>query len=82
MNQRDIVDYGGDSSAVASELKQVQAICGSAGAFAALKKDGTVASWGSKGHHTLVVIKQCFKKKVTFSRSLPAARRIPADFEK
>ena len=52
-----LVAYGGDNSS-ASDLKQVQAICGSYGAFAALKKDGTVESWGDKGYkkHTMIVI--------------------------
>lgn len=44
-----LVDRGGDNSS-ASKLKQVQAICGSSGAFAALKMDGTVESWGDEGH--------------------------------
>lgn len=39
---------GGDCSAVASELKQVVGLCGSEKAFAALKRDGTVTTWGNK----------------------------------
>jgi len=39
----------GDNSSIVSELKHVESICGTRGAFAALKKDGTVATWGDKG---------------------------------
>lgn len=38
--------YGGNGL---SGLQQVVGICGSYAAFAALKSDGTVATWGSKG---------------------------------
>jgi len=37
---------GGDSSSVKGQLQGVVAICGSARAFAALRNDGTVVTWG------------------------------------
>ena len=40
---------GGDSSRVAGELRKVVAIRGTLGAFAALRIDGSVVSWGSSG---------------------------------
>jgi len=40
---------GGDSSAVAGALTGVRVICGAGQAFAALRTDGTVVSWGDKG---------------------------------
>eukprot|EP00439_Symbiodinium_sp_Y106_P051739 s2642_g6.t3 len=40
-------DVGGDSSAVASQLRKgVRHICASYGAFAAVKEDGSVVTWG------------------------------------
>ena len=38
---------GGDSSAVQNQLKNVQHIQASAGAFAALLSDGSVVTWGA-----------------------------------
>lgn len=40
-------DNGGDSSAVADDLTNVQLVCSSGSAFAALKSDGSVIVWGS-----------------------------------
>lgn len=40
-------DNGGDSSAVAADLTNVQSISSSTAAFAALKADGSVVTWGS-----------------------------------
>jgi len=45
--QNEFLDYGGDSSKVSTELKHVEAICATMGAFAALRKDGTVVTWGT-----------------------------------
>ena len=41
------VEYGGDSTAVQDELKNVQQIQASSCSFAALRGDGTVVTWGS-----------------------------------
>ena len=38
---------GGASSRVQADLVGVQQICGSFGAFAALRDDGTVVTWGN-----------------------------------
>ena len=38
---------GGDSSAVQDQLKNVQQIQASAGAFAAIRSDGSVVTWGN-----------------------------------
>jgi len=54
------LECGGDSSKVAAELKQVEGICGSQYAFAALKKDGSVTAWGQKGSHKFFVHHKCF----------------------
>jgi len=43
------LDGGGDSSSVASQLKEIVLVCASRFAFAALRKDGTVVSWGMEG---------------------------------
>ena len=41
------INYGGDSSSVASSLSSgVKAIYSAEGAFAALKTDGSVVTWG------------------------------------
>lgn len=39
-------DSGGDSAAVRTELRHVQHIAASNGAFAALRSDGSVVTWG------------------------------------
>ena len=39
--------FGGDSTAVAPQLLGVQQIHASEGAFAAIKEDGTVVTWGN-----------------------------------
>lgn len=41
----------------------MEGICGSGGAFAALKKDGTVATWGHKGQEKKKKEKQKQKRK-------------------
>ena len=38
---------GGDSSRVQDQLRNVQQICGTAYAFAAILADGTVVTWGN-----------------------------------
>ena len=38
--------YGGDSSAVQDQLTGIQQIACTAGAFAALRSDGRVVTWG------------------------------------
>ena len=58
--------YGGDSSRVQHLLKNVQEICGTEGAFAAILADGNVVTWGdqdrggdsSKVQHQLKNVKQ------------------------
>eukprot|EP00435_Cladocopium_sp_Y103_P005670 s596_g1.t2 len=40
-------ECGGDSFRVQDQLKNVQQICGTAGAFAAILADGSVVTWGS-----------------------------------
>ena len=40
-------DFGGDSSVVQDQLKNVQQIQGSHGAFVAILGDGSVVTWGS-----------------------------------
>ena len=42
--------HGGDSSAVQDQLKNVQQIQASAGAFAAILDDGSVVTWGDVHH--------------------------------
>ena len=37
---------GGDSSRVQNQLRNVQQICGTGGAFAAILADGSVVTWG------------------------------------
>ena len=49
-----LLDFGVDRLEVVSELKQVEAICASSGAFAALKRDGTVTTWGDKGQRCVM----------------------------
>jgi len=44
------LESGGDSSAVADELTEVEGICASGKAFAALRSNGTVVAWGHKGN--------------------------------
>ena len=39
-------DYGGDSSAVQDQLKGVQQVQATSGAFAAILADGSVVTWG------------------------------------
>eukprot|EP00435_Cladocopium_sp_Y103_P031275 s1696_g7.t2 len=39
-------DYGGNSSKVHDQLRSVQQVCGTEGAFAAVLADGTVVTWG------------------------------------
>ena len=41
-------DYGGDSSGVQDQLRNVQQICGTGGAFAAILSDGSVVTWGDQ----------------------------------
>ena len=41
---------GGDSSAVASQLVNVQAIYGNGGAFAAVTSDNRIVCWGDLNH--------------------------------
>ena len=48
INSRNL-EFGGDSSSVAGELKEVEAVRGTCRAFAALRKDGTVVTWGEPG---------------------------------
>ena len=43
-------EYGGDSSAVQDQLKNVQQIQASSGAFAAILGDGSVVTWGNAKH--------------------------------
>ncbi len=42
--------YGGDSSSVENELKEVKSIFSNPHAFAALKENGTVVTWGEKNY--------------------------------
>ena len=42
--------HGGDSSRVQDQLRNVQQICGSRLAFAAILADGSVVTWGSPDH--------------------------------
>ena len=42
-------DSGGDSSSVQEQLKNVQQIQATSGAFAAVLSDGTVVTWGHAG---------------------------------
>ena len=39
-------DYGGDSSKVQDQLSNVQQICSTQPAFAAILADGSVVTWG------------------------------------
>ena len=43
-------DYGGDCSAVQDQLRDVQQIQASYGAFAAILGDGSVVTWGNADH--------------------------------
>lgn len=43
-------DGGGDSSHVSHQLVKVQHIWGSLGAFAALRSDGQLVTWGDQQH--------------------------------
>ena len=45
-----MLDYGGNSLDVQSQLDNVIDIFSTWGAFAALKQDGSVVTWGSKRH--------------------------------
>ena len=40
--------YAADSSQVQAQLCHVRRVCGSLGAFAALKADGSIVTWGCK----------------------------------
>eukprot|EP00435_Cladocopium_sp_Y103_P063391 s3_g25.t1 len=42
--------YGGDSSRVQHQLKNVQQICGTRQSFASILADGSVVTWGSQAH--------------------------------
>jgi len=42
-------DLGGDSSLVADKLTNVVRVYSTGSAFAALKNDGTIVTWGSSG---------------------------------
>ncbi|CAK9014284.1 Sulfhydryl oxidase [Durusdinium trenchii] len=42
-------EFGGDSSGVEAQLKEVKQICATESGFAALRQDGLVVSWGTKG---------------------------------
>ncbi|MCP4472199.1 MAG: hypothetical protein GY815_16230, partial [Gammaproteobacteria bacterium] len=42
--------FGGDSSSVASSLTGVESIAATSRAFAAIKSDGTVVTWGSSSY--------------------------------
>lgn len=44
------LEWGGDSSAVFSQLTEVQQVFPNAFAFTALKSDGTVVTWGHSAH--------------------------------
>lgn len=49
---------------MAGELKEVVAICGTFGALAALREDGTVATWGHAGfRHSSHHLREKEKKK-------------------
>jgi len=48
------VAWGGDSTYVASQLCDVVAVQGSSSAFAALRGDGTVVTWGDRGRVCLL----------------------------
>ena len=48
--------YGGKSSGVQDQLKNVQQICGTRGAFAAILADGSVVTWG---HPMVVTAPEC-----------------------
>ena len=41
-------EFGGDSSTVQTQLKNVQQIQASSGAFAAILEDGIVVTWGDE----------------------------------
>ena len=45
--------FGGDSSAVRHQLKQVQQIQASLGAFAAILGDGSIVTWGHEDYGVL-----------------------------
>ena len=42
--------YGGDSSSVQDQLQNVQHICGTHHAFAAILADGSVVTWGNQAN--------------------------------
>ena len=42
--------YGGDSSSVQDQLQNVQHICGTLHAFAAILADGSVVTWGNQAN--------------------------------
>jgi hypothetical protein len=65
-------DNGGDSSSVQDQLMNVQQICGTLGAFAAILADGTVVTWG---HATYGGDRAIVHEQICTSRRVPGQNK-------